>query len=198
MNGFVSWKSASTSEIHHYPLLIDKMYVDNEEYQTKNLTNEKTEDSYQSDILFLLGTTMVIETILMIFLFSVIFLTITSAVFWFISVTWKLCKTKIFIASSEEDDDDQRLELDQPDQADQGDQPPSYTTLELQEADYPPPQYESVQSLMLVKPTSEERESRIKKRLLFERQSRLFRSLDWWSISIYYIVAKFNRIIFMI
>ena len=148
------------------------MYVDNEEYQTKNLTNEKTEDSYQNDILFLLGTTMVIETILMIFLFSFIFLTITSAVFWFISVTWKLCKTKIFIASSEEDDDDQRLELDQ------GDQPPSYTRLELQEADYPPPQYESVQSLMLVKPTSEERESRIKKRLMFERQSRLFRSLD--------------------
>ena len=147
------------------------MYLDNKEYQRKNLTSEKAEDSYQNDILFLLGTTMVIETILMIFLFSVIFLIITSAVLWFISVTWKLCKTKILIASSEEDDDDERLELEL-------DQPPSYSTLELQEADYPPPEYESLQSLMLVKPTSEAKESRIKKRLLFERQSRLFRSLD--------------------
>ena len=149
------------------------MYLDKKEYQTENLTSEKAEDSYQNDILFLLGTVMAIETILMIFLFSVIFLIFTSTVLWFISVTWELCKAKIFIASSEEDDDDQRLELDQ-------DQPPSYSTLELQEAeaDYPPPEYESVQNMMLVKPTSEAKESRIKKRLLFERQARLFRSLD--------------------
>ena len=148
------------------------MYLDKKEYQTENLTSEKAEDSYQNDILFLLGTVMAIETILMIFLFSVIFLIITTAVFWFISVTWELCKAKIFIASSEEDDDDQRLELDQ-------DQPPSYSTLELQEADYPPPEYQqSLHTLMLVKPSSEPKESRIKKRLLFERQSRLFRSLD--------------------
>ena len=147
------------------------MYLDKKEYQTENLTIEKADDSYQNDILFLLGTVMAIETILMIFLFSVIFLIFTSTVLWFISVTWELCKAKIFIASSEEDDDDQRLELDQ-------DQPPSYSTLELQEADYPPPEYESVQNMMLVKPTSEAKESRIKKRLLFERQARLFRSLD--------------------
>ena len=147
------------------------MYLDKKEYQTENLTIEKADDSYQNDILFLLGTVMAIETILMIFLFSVIFLIFTSTVLWFISVTWELCKAKIFIASSEEDDDDQRLELDQ-------DQPPSYSTLELQEADYPPPEYESVQNMMLVKPISEAKESRIKKRLLFERQARLFRSLD--------------------
>ena len=148
------------------------MYLDNKEYQRKNLTSEKAEDSYQNDILFLLGTVMAIETILMIFLFSVIFLIITIAVFWFISVTWKFCKTKISMDGLEEDEEE-RLELEQ----DQ-DQPPSYSTLELQEADYPPPEYESLQSLMLVKPTPEAKESRIKKRLLFERQSRLFRSLD--------------------
>ena len=144
------------------------MYLDNKEYQTKNLTSEKAEDTYQHDILFLLGTTMVIETILMIFLFSVIFLIITTAVFWFISVTWRFCKTKIFIDDSDEDEEE-RLELEL-------DQPPSYSTLELlQEADYPPPEY---RSLILAKPASEPKENNIKKRLLFERQSRLFRSLD--------------------
>ena len=149
------------------------MYLDNKEYPDQNLTSERTEDSYENDILFLLGTTMVIETILMIFLFSVIFLIITTAVFWFISATWKFCKTKIFIDGSEEDEEE-RLELEQ-----EQDPPPSYSTLELQEADYPPPEYhQSLHSLMLVKPTSEPKESRIKKRLLFERQSRLFRSLD--------------------
>ena len=146
------------------------MYFDHKEYQTTNLTSEKAEDSYQSDILFLLGTTMVIETVLMIFLFSVIFLIITTVVFWFISVTWKFCQTKIFIDRSEEEEEE-RLELDP------SDPPPSYSTLELElEADYPPPDYQSVHRV--VKPTSEPRENRIKKRLLFERQSRLFRSLD--------------------
>ena len=155
--------------LYYYHILIDKMYLDNKEYQTKNLTGEKAEDSYQHDILFLLGTTMVIETILMIFLFSVIFLIITTAVFWFISVTWRFCKTKIFIDDSEEDEEERlELELEQ-------DQPPSYSTLELLEADYPPPEY---RSLVLAKPSSEPKESRTKKRLLFERQSRVFRSLD--------------------
>ena len=146
------------------------MYLDKKEYQTINLTSEKAddEDPYQNDILFLLGTTMVIETILMIFLFSVISLIMTTVVFWFISVTWKFCKTKMFSDGSEEEEEE-RLELDDP---------PSYSTLELQEADYPPPEYHSLHSLMRLKPTSEGKESPIKKRLLFERQSRLFRSLD--------------------
>ena len=82
------------------------MYLDNKEYPDQNLTTERTEDSYENDILFLLGTTMVIETILMIFLFSVIFLIITTVVFWFISVTWKFCQTKIFIDRSEEEEED--------------------------------------------------------------------------------------------
>ena len=149
------------------------MYLDKKEYQTINLTSEKAddEDPYQNDILFLLGTTMVIETIMMIFLFSVISLIITTVVFWFISVTWRFCKTKIFTDSSEEEEEE-RLELEL-------DEPPSYMrVLELQEADYPPPEYHSLHSLMRLKPTSEGKESRIKKRLLFERQSRLFRSLD--------------------
>ena len=122
---------------------------------------------------------MVIETIMVIVLFSVIYLIITT-VFWFISVTWKFCKGKVLI----QDEEDEILELDLP---------PSYSTLDLT-----PPEYQAP-DLALVDAREDEREDEredndgaslwssasslhadktIKQRLLYERQSKLFRSLD--------------------
>ena len=138
---------------------------------------------------------MVIETIMVIVLFSVIYLIITT-VFWFISVTWKFCKGKVLI----QDEEDEILELDLP---------PSYSTLDLTMPEYQAP------DLALVDEREDEREDErmderedvrmddrederedndgaslwssasslhadktIKQRLLYERQSKLFRSLD--------------------
>ena len=132
------------------------------------MTRQKEESSYQNQILLLINSTMVIETIMVIFLFSVIFLIITTLVLWFISMTWKFCKGKVFI--HDEEDDDEVLELDLP---------PSYSTLDLT-----PPEYQATGTPLdqvreeedCVWPRERERET--KKRLLYERQSKLFRSLD--------------------
>ena len=142
------------------------MYL--QEGEDKNMTRQKEESSYQNQILLLINSTMVIETIMVIFLFSVIFLIITTLVLWFISMTWKFCKGKVFI--HDEEDDDEVLELDPP---------PSYSTLDLT-----PPEYQAAGALVdQVRQEedcvwSRERESSTKKRLLYQRQSKLFRSLD--------------------
>ena len=163
------------------------MYLFNGEDRTENMTSHMDRSSYQNHILFLINRTMVIETIMVIVLFSVIYLIITT-VFWFISVTWKFCKGKVLI----QDEEDEILELDLP---------PSYSTLDLTMPEYQAP------DLALVDEREDERvderedgrvderedndgaslwssasslhaDKTIKQRLLYERQSKLFRSLD--------------------
>ena len=142
------------------------MYLHNKEDNTKNMTTQKEENPYQNHILFLLNSTMVLETIMLIFLFSVIFLIITALVFWFISVTWEFCKGKVLIEHEVEEEEVLELDL-----------PPSYSTLDLTPPEFQALEVEKFECLRST-PSPQERERFIKKRLLYERQSRMFRSLD--------------------
>ena len=154
-----SGEKCQTSEIYLFVCLFTyKMYLHDGE--NKNMTSQKEENSYQNHISLLIKSTMVMETIMVIFLFSAIFLIITTVLVWFISVTWKFCKGKVLIPEEEDDE----LDL-----------PPSYSTLDLT-----PPEYQAMEDKELRddRNCSWSEESSIKKRLLYERQSKLFRSLD--------------------